>query len=247
MKCPYDELYSQIDMSSQPFGYTVDYFLWRTAKLKGEIAKFINKDGRILDMGGGTGIMAQFLPVHVKHKNYFNIDISLEMLKYSSCNNILASAEQIPCPDSCFDYVILSEVLEHVGNKVAVLKECHRVLKPAGLFLLTTPRTGWIEDFKQSFFAPLLKLDGLVNRFLCGFLPEKPPLSMPEGIIDEPSDEKWLIEILKDIGFAVLKQYRADNHVPWARNGQSKFWRWFADKFVDCKKYGHCTVVISTK
>lgn len=240
---PYDELYKQIDMTQKPFGYAPDYVLWRAAKLKGELAKFIAKNGRILDVGGGMGIMNRFLPDFVYKGNYYNLDISVEMLKYSPYSNILASTEQIPCPGDTFDYVIMSEVLEHVGNKLEALSECYRVLKPEGLFLLSTPRTGWWQEFKRGPFLPFLIMDIILNKIHR----RKPEFQMPQGVKDEPSDERWLGKTLESIGFIVLEQYRADNHVPWGKAGESKFWRWFADRFVNPKKYGHCTVLICAK
>ena len=117
-KNPYDELYKQIDFSQTPFGYTMDYLLWRAAKLKRELARFISKNGRILDVGGGTGMMTQFLPDFVDKKNYYNLDVSVEMLKYSRYQSLAAASENIPFCDNSFDYVISSEVLEHVTIRV---------------------------------------------------------------------------------------------------------------------------------
>jgi ubiquinone/menaquinone biosynthesis C-methylase UbiE len=165
------------------------------------------------------------------------------MLKYSPYQNIAAAAELLPFSSATFDYVVSSEALEHVNNKIETLTECYRVLKPEGLFLLSTPRTGWVDDFKKSLFLPFLVMGWVHNKLLA----TKAKLQVPEGVKNEPSDENWLRGKLKDIGFTVLKQYRADNHLPWGNSGESKFWRWFADKFVDAKKYGHCTIVICKK
>lgn len=150
---PYDGLYGQIGVANCRAGYSQDYLLCRTAKVKGELAKFINKDGRVLDVGGGFRIITEFLPDFAKERNYVNLDISIEMLKCSSCYNIPAAAEQIPCPNDSFDYVIPSDVLEHVNSKIKALNECYRVLKPGGLFLLSTPRTGWMIS-EGALFSP---------------------------------------------------------------------------------------------
>jgi ubiquinone/menaquinone biosynthesis C-methylase UbiE len=241
---PYDELYKQIDFSQNPFGYSMDYLLWRTAKLKRELAKFITADGKILDVGGGMGIMTQFLPDFInKKKNYYNLDVSMEMLRYSPNQNVLAASEHLPFPVKTFDFVISSDVLEHVKDKMKTLTECYRVLKPEGLFLLSTPRAGWVKDYLRSPFLPFIAVEGIINRLF----PRSPRFRVPEGVKDEPSDEAWLRETLENLGFKVLQQYRADNHVPWRKAGESKFWRWFADRFVDPQKYGHCTIVICKK
>jgi len=42
-------------------------------------------------------------------------------------------------PDSTFDCAVAVEVLEHVEEDVQFLREVHRVVKPGGTFLMTTP------------------------------------------------------------------------------------------------------------
>jgi SAM-dependent methyltransferase len=49
------------------------------------------------------------------------------------------NAQPLPYEDECFDLVTCSEVLEHVENYRAVLREIKRVLKPGGLMVVTTP------------------------------------------------------------------------------------------------------------
>jgi ubiquinone/menaquinone biosynthesis C-methylase UbiE len=42
-------------------------------------------------------------------------------------------------PDSSFDYVISDQVLEHVeGDPYKAVSECHRILRPGGISVLTT-------------------------------------------------------------------------------------------------------------
>lgn len=259
-KNPYDELYKQYDMINKPFGYSLDYILWRHRQLKGELAKYIDRESRILDVGGGTGIFFQFLNGNISYSNYFNSDYSFEMLKKSPFQNINAVGDFLPFKYNSFDYVVCSEVLEHVIDKVAVLNECYKVLKEDGLFLLTTPRTGWIEDFKNSPFVVFWifkEIEWRIKSLIPKFLKEKIKeilqkkninIQKPSEILDEPSDEKWLNQTMNKIGFIVLKQYRGDNHFPFAKNqGESKFWRWFSDTFVNERKYGHCTIVVARK
>jgi SAM-dependent methyltransferase len=44
-----------------------------------------------------------------------------------------------PCADASFDCVISFQVIEHIDNDRFFLEEIHRVLRPGGLLLLTTP------------------------------------------------------------------------------------------------------------
>jgi ubiquinone/menaquinone biosynthesis C-methylase UbiE len=55
--------------------------------------------------------------------------------KIDIVSNIIA----IPAPDASFDAVLCSEVLEHVPDPVAVLRELARLLKPGGSMILTAP------------------------------------------------------------------------------------------------------------
>ncbi len=45
----------------------------------------------------------------------------------------------LPFPDSTFDRIICSEVMEHIPDDVAALAEVHRVLKPRGRVAVTVP------------------------------------------------------------------------------------------------------------
>ena len=49
------------------------------------------------------------------------------------------SATALPYPDASFDAAICIEVLEHVGDDVAAIKEISRVLKPDGLLVMSVP------------------------------------------------------------------------------------------------------------
>jgi SAM-dependent methyltransferase len=53
--------------------------------------------------------------------------------------------ERFPMPDSHYDAVVLTEVIEHINqHPQLVLGECNRILKPGGLMIVTTPNSsGW--------------------------------------------------------------------------------------------------------
>lgn len=55
-------------------------------------------------------------------------------------------ADEFPYPDGAFDVVIFSELIEHLSlNPVWTLSEIHRVLKPGGHVLITTPNALSLE------------------------------------------------------------------------------------------------------
>lgn len=47
--------------------------------------------------------------------------------------------EQANYPDASFDAVTLIEIVEHVRDALALLRECARILRPGGVVLITTP------------------------------------------------------------------------------------------------------------
>jgi SAM-dependent methyltransferase len=54
-----------------------------------------------------------------------------------------ANIYALPYPDNSFDAAILSEILEHVDDDVAALKEVYRVLKPGGVVAITVPNADY--------------------------------------------------------------------------------------------------------
>ncbi len=53
--------------------------------------------------------------------------------------DVIYDGKNIPFEDNRFDYVLCTEVMEHVPEPAAFLKEIHRVMKPDGLLIMTTP------------------------------------------------------------------------------------------------------------
>jgi SAM-dependent methyltransferase len=54
-----------------------------------------------------------------------------------------ANIYALPYKDNAFDAAILSEILEHVDDDVAALKEVYRVLKPGGVVAITVPNADY--------------------------------------------------------------------------------------------------------
>lgn len=77
-----------------------------------------------------------------------------------SCFSIQqADATNLPFADHSFDKIICSEVLEHIENYQAVLKEAHRVLKPKGILAISVPRA-WPEKICWALSAPYHQVEG---------------------------------------------------------------------------------------
>lgn len=72
--------------------------------------------------------------------------------------DIVSDITAIPRPDASFDAVLCTEVLEHVPDAVAALKELTRLIKPGGKLILTAPFSS------MTHFAPYHFSTGF-NRF----------------------------------------------------------------------------------
>jgi SAM-dependent methyltransferase len=53
---------------------------------------------------------------------------------------VVGDGLRLPFPDSCFDRVIVAEVLEHIPDDETAISELARVLKPGGTMAVTVPR-----------------------------------------------------------------------------------------------------------
>jgi SAM-dependent methyltransferase len=101
------------------------------------------------------------------------IDASAVQLEYMAqvvakrgCSNVMsihANAEHLPFTDGAFDAIVCSEVLEHIRAPQIALAEMHRVLKPGGKLLLSTP-SKLNEDLWDIVLTPAVWLGRKVLR-----------------------------------------------------------------------------------
>lgn len=96
----------------------------------------------VLEVGCGTGGLLQQLVR--RNRVVLGLDISYQVL--SRCANrglrpslVQGHAERLPFKDGTFDLVIASEVLEHAADDADIVQECNRVLKTAGVLIITVP------------------------------------------------------------------------------------------------------------
>jgi SAM-dependent methyltransferase len=88
------------------------------------------------------------------HCEYLTVDWVGSM--YETSPDITATAEGIPVDDANFDAVVLTEVLEHVPDPVAALREQWRILKPGGRILVTVPFVWHLHELPNDYarYAP---------------------------------------------------------------------------------------------
>ena len=84
-------------------------------------------DGRVLDVGCGDRPYAELFPDAVGFDVPGNPHADLH-----------GAIDAIPVEDASFDVVLCLQVLEHVPDPAAAIRELHRVVRPGGRVLLTT-------------------------------------------------------------------------------------------------------------
>jgi 2-polyprenyl-3-methyl-5-hydroxy-6-metoxy-1,4-benzoquinol methylase len=106
-----------------------------------ELDRLALKPGeKVLDAGCGGGLLLNQLAARYDVDGT-GVDLApLAVQRAKSCGDPklryrLAQLERLPFKDGSFDAVLSFDVLEHVQDKEAVLKELLRVLKPGGRFL----------------------------------------------------------------------------------------------------------------
>ncbi len=75
------------------------------------------------------------------------LDLKLPKEKAKNYNHIFINSSLIPSEK--YDSVTAGEVIEHVFNIDQFIKEIHRVLKPNGLFILSTPNPHYFGDLLE--------------------------------------------------------------------------------------------------
>ncbi len=121
-------------------------------------AQFSPAGGTIVEVGSSQANMSLLLA----EQGFFTIplDNSLQALQYAILKHerghiapITGDALHMPLTDASADVMILAEVLEHIPDPHRVLTEMHRIIKPGGTIVVTTPNAGYIgealPDYKE--------------------------------------------------------------------------------------------------
>lgn len=83
----------------------------------------------VLDVGCNSGYIVDFVPADCRCAG---VDVAAELVEKARQRltaAMVAPAERLPFEDDWFDVVVLGEVLEHVFDPVAVLREARRVAR----------------------------------------------------------------------------------------------------------------------
>jgi SAM-dependent methyltransferase len=122
---------------------------------------------KILDIGSGVGgfvVLCRKLGLQAfgvepdrigRGSQVTSVEIARRRLDQSPF--AVAVGEQLPFPDDTFDLVVLNNVIEHVANQGAVLREALRVAKGDGVVYVACPNyLRWYEPHYKLRWLPLM-------------------------------------------------------------------------------------------
>lgn len=113
----------------------------------------------LLDVGGGTGVLAQTLKTFFALERVVSIDVENRFLRGLDVETLVFDGERLPFADASFDCVTLFNVLHHAPLEIRapLLRECRRVVGCGPVYIKDHLSTGALD------VARLAALDLLGN------------------------------------------------------------------------------------
>jgi len=118
--------------------------------------------GRVLDLGCSVG----YATAKLRRKGYQAVGIDnspwcIAWAKriYPTGEYLLCTAEELPLADASFDGILCLDVLEHVTDETAAMREICRILKPGGTLVISVPHHGllrWLDSL--NLYAQLVRV-----------------------------------------------------------------------------------------
>ena len=211
------------DEVSQLLRYEADVAFRRRART---VIEYVDPQPgeRILDAGCGLGFYL-FLLGKLASSELYGLEFSADRLEQavseqdtSHARLLVGDATHLPFADNSFDKVIISEVLEHVPDDRAALREVERVLRPGGVAAITVPHAHYpflwdpINSTRER-----LGLGHFVNEPLSGIWTDHQRLY----------EESDLLALVRGGGFEIADHHRETRYsTPFSHNiiyGLGKF------------------------
>ena len=136
--------------------------------------------GRVLEVGCGNGGLTRLLAAQADEVTALDVSRpsldELRALRLANVRVVEALVERFE-PDAAYDWIVLTEVVEHLRDPRSVIARCARWLVPGGSVLVTTPNGHWesnehLHEFGAvSLFAAMAGADA--EQVSVGFLRDR--------------------------------------------------------------------------
>jgi len=111
--------------------------------------------GKVLDVGSGGQPYRKYCG-HLDYRahDFGQLDASSQIIEgqYGKLDYV-SDIVHIPENDGAFDAIVCTEVLEHVPDPVAAVKEMARLLRPGGRLILTAPLGAFLHQKPYHFYG----------------------------------------------------------------------------------------------
>jgi len=115
--------------------------LYHRDKWVGAVSKLVPKYAFVLDVGAGSAPY-RTLFAHCNYKTHDFSQLSKSQLRGKNGYfeiDYVSDIVSIPVENESFDFILCTEVIEHVPYPIEAIKEISRVLKPGGKLFITAP------------------------------------------------------------------------------------------------------------
>jgi ubiquinone/menaquinone biosynthesis C-methylase UbiE len=101
-----------------------------------------------LDVGGGTGVMAQTIKTLFRLNRVASVDVHDRFLPSLNIETAIYDGTTLPFADDSFDCILLFNVLHHVpaADRIALIRECHRVAGRGPIYIKDHISRGVLDD-----------------------------------------------------------------------------------------------------
>jgi glycosyltransferase involved in cell wall biosynthesis/ubiquinone/menaquinone biosynthesis C-methylase UbiE len=159
------------------------------------VQDYLPANGLNLDIGTGAG---HGTLVASRKCRCIGVDYgmaSLEIARRKDLTLVQADGRGLPFADASFDSITCLDVLEHIPQAERAVAEAGRVLKPGGVFIVTTPTAELLSE----------RLAAMARR--TGLFPQMQPY-------DAPYPRQELLKMFYEAGLEVLHKDTIVNWVP---------------------------------
>ncbi len=134
----------------------------------------LTPEDKVLDVGGGTGRVAQFL---TSARQVVVADISVAMLrmahKKDGVQAVASRSEELPFPEATFERVVMVDALHHVFEQRRTALEMWRVLASGGRLVIEEPdfTHPWVKVLAMWEKSMLMRSHFLTPEAIAAFFP----------------------------------------------------------------------------